>query len=128
MGKVHLSAPLYISPAGNAIASSSGSPHLATPRAVNPGPALPGRRGVVGLGSRVKTGGMGRGEVEHFRKIPGVRVVALCDVDSANLGPEVEKFARRSEKVAVNADVRKLLENKDIDAVVVTTLNHSLGS
>ena len=77
------------------------------------------RIGVVGLGSHVKAGGMGRGEVRHFTKIPGVRVVALCDVDSANLGPEVEKFRGRKEKVAAFADVRKLLENKDVDAVVV---------
>jgi len=82
------------------------------------------RVGVVGLGSRVKSGGMGRGEVQHFRSIPGVRVVALCDVDSANLGPEVDKFQKRKEKVAAYADVRKLLENKDVDTVVVTTPNH----
>jgi predicted dehydrogenase len=82
------------------------------------------RIGVVGIGSRVKTGGMGRGEIQHFRTIPGVRVVALCDVDSANLGPEVEKFTKRNEKVAAYADVRRLLENKDIDAAVVTTPNH----
>ncbi len=82
------------------------------------------RIGVVGIGSRVKSGGMGRGEIQHFRNISGVRVVALCDVDSANLGPEVEKFQKRKEKVAAYADVRKLLENKDIDAVVVTTPNH----
>jgi len=82
------------------------------------------RLGVVGIGSRVKAGGMGRGEVEHFRTIPGVRVVALCDVDRANLGPEVENLAKRNEKVAAYADVRRLLENKDIDAIVVTTPNH----
>ena len=62
------------------------------------------RLAVVGIGSRVKTGGMGRNEIQHFRKIPGVRVVALCDVDSANLGPEVEKFKSRKEKVAAYAD------------------------
>jgi predicted homoserine dehydrogenase-like protein len=67
------------------------------------------RLGVIGIGSRVKTGGMGRNEIQHFRKIAGVRVVALCDVDSANLGPEVEKFAQRNEKVAAYADFRKLL-------------------
>jgi len=31
-----------------------------------------------GIGSKVKTGGMGRNEIQHFRKIPGVRIVALC--------------------------------------------------
>ena len=51
-------------------------------------------------------------------------MVALCDVDSANLGPEVEQFQKRKEPVAAYSDVRKLLENKDIDAIVVTTPNH----
>ncbi len=82
------------------------------------------RLAVVGVGSRVKAGGMGRNEVRAFRKIPGVRVVALCDVDSANLGPEVEAFQKRKEKVAAYRDVRKLLESKEVDAVVVTTPNH----
>lgn len=82
------------------------------------------RMGVVGIGSHVKAGGMGRGEIQHFRGIPGVRVVALCDVDSANLNPEVEKLRQKHEQVAAFADVRKLLDNKDIDAIVVTTPNH----
>jgi predicted dehydrogenase len=82
------------------------------------------RIGVVGLGSKVKSGGMGRGEVRNFRNIPGVRVLALCDVDHAILGAEVEQCEKRKEKVAAYADVRKLLENKDIDAIVVTTPNH----
>jgi predicted dehydrogenase len=82
------------------------------------------RVAVVGVGSRVKIGGMGRNEIRSFRKIPGVRVVALCDVDDANLGPEVESFQKRNEQVAAHRDVRKLLESKDVDAVVVTTPNH----
>ncbi len=82
------------------------------------------RVAVVGVGSRVKAGGMGRNEVRAFRKVPGVRVVALCDVDRANLGPEVEASEKRHERVAAYADVRKLLESKEIDAVVVTTPNH----
>jgi predicted dehydrogenase len=82
------------------------------------------RLGVVGIGSTVKAGGMGKGEVRTFRKIPGVRIAALCDVDSAHLGPEVEDCKKRHENVAAYADVRKLLESNEVDAVVVTTPNH----
>jgi hypothetical protein len=82
------------------------------------------RLAVVGVGSRVKIGGMGRNEIRDFGQIPGVRIVALCDVDEANLGPEVESFAKRNEKVAAYSDVQKLLESKDVDAVVVATPNH----
>lgn len=82
------------------------------------------RLAVVGVGSRVKIGGQGRNEIRSFRQIPGVRIVALCDVDDANLRPEVESFQKRNEKVAAYTDVRQLLERKDVDAVVVTTPNH----
>jgi predicted dehydrogenase len=82
------------------------------------------RLAVVGVGSRTKIGGMGRNEIRTFRKIPGVRIVALCDVDDATLGPEVESFQKRNETVAAYTDVRQLLDSKDIDAVVVTTPNH----
>ncbi|NLY02117.1 MAG: Gfo/Idh/MocA family oxidoreductase [Rhodopirellula sp.] len=82
------------------------------------------RFAVVGVGSRVKIGGMGRNEIRSFRQIPGVRIVALCDVDDANLGPEIESFQKRNETVAAYHDVRKLLDSKEVDAVVVTTPNH----
>jgi hypothetical protein len=82
------------------------------------------RLGVIGIGSRVKIGGKGRGEIKAFRAIPGVRVVALCDVDNANLDPEVEAFKKRNEQVEAYHDVRKMLESKEIDAVVITTPDH----
>jgi len=50
------------------------------------------RLGVIGVGSRVKIGGMGRNEIAAYLKIPGMRFVALCDCDKANLMPEVEKL------------------------------------
>jgi hypothetical protein len=82
------------------------------------------RLAVVGVGSTVKIGGKGKQDIRDFRKVPGVRVVALCDVDHANLDPEVEQFKKRNEKVDAYTDVRKLLEDKNIDAVSVTTPNH----
>jgi predicted dehydrogenase len=82
------------------------------------------RLAVIGVGSRTKIGGQGRNEIRSFRQVPGVRIVALCDVDEANLGAEVESFQQRNEKVAAYADVRRLLDSPDIDAVVVTTPNH----
>jgi len=82
------------------------------------------RLAVVGVGSRTKIGGMGRNEIRSFRQVPGVRIVALCDVDEANLRPEVESFQKRNEPVAAYSDVRRLLDSQDVDAVVVTTPNH----
>ncbi|HEY5910160.1 MAG TPA: Gfo/Idh/MocA family oxidoreductase [Verrucomicrobiae bacterium] len=82
------------------------------------------RLAVVGIGSKVKIGGKGKADIRDFRKIQGVRIVALCDVDRAHLDPEVDQFHKWNEKVEAYVDVRRLLENKDIDAVSVTTPNH----
>jgi len=82
------------------------------------------RVAMVGLGSYVKIGGKGRHDIETFRNIPGVRIVALCDVDTAILGPEVDKFKKRNEPVKAYTDVRKCLEDKEIDVIVNSTPNH----
>jgi hypothetical protein len=57
------------------------------------------RLGVVGIGSSVKIGGKGKQDIRDFRKIPDVRIVALCDVDRAHLDPQVEQFQKWNEKV-----------------------------
>ena len=69
--------------------------------------------------------GQGKGHIEGFRKIPGVRVVALCDVDKDVLEKEAAKFRERNESVETYTDVRKLLENPNIDAISTATPNHS---
>jgi len=68
----------------------------------------------------------GRGQ-EHLRMIAGtkgLRLVALCDPDPAILAANVRKAEGRGEKVAAFADVRKLLERGDVDAVTIATPNH----
>jgi hypothetical protein len=82
------------------------------------------RLGTIGVGSFVKIGGKGRGDVRDFRKIPGVRVTALCDCDSDNLGHEVERFKKRNEPVKAFRDFRDLLDDPEIDAISITTPNH----
>jgi predicted dehydrogenase len=104
------------------VAAATTLPFIPWSRAAGANDAV--RLAVVGVGSKVKIGGKGKQDIQAFRKIPGVRIVALCDVDHANLDPEVEQFNKRNEKVAAYTDVRKLLESKEIDAVTVTTPNH----
>ncbi len=82
------------------------------------------RIGVVGVGSNVKIGGKGKADIRDWHKVPGVRVVALCDVDKANLEPELRKWRDAHEDMDGYTDVRQLLERRDIDAVSVTTPNH----
>jgi len=82
------------------------------------------RLAIVGMGSKVKIGGMGRNDMGDCRKIPGVRIAALCDVDSVNLGYAVEDCEKNNEKPDTFVNYRELLQRKDIDAVWVTTPNH----
>jgi predicted dehydrogenase len=76
------------------------------------------RVGVVGIR------GQGSNHIKWFSRIPGVRVVAICDPDRAFLDREEQKFKERNEKVDRYVDYRKLLEDKNIDAVVTATPNH----
>jgi predicted dehydrogenase len=68
--------------------------------------------------------GQGKSHIEGFRKIPGVRVVALCDVDRDVAEREAKKFRDRSESIATYTDVRKLLDSGMIDAISIATPNH----
>ena len=68
--------------------------------------------------------GRGQDHLASLRNIKGVRLVALCDVDSAILNAEVNKTNAHGEKVTGYQDIRKLLENDDIDAVTIATPNH----
>ncbi len=73
------------------------------------------RIAVIGLNGR------GASHIGEFKKIKGVKIVALCDVDLRVL----EARAKNMEGVKKYQDFRKLLEDKQIDAVSIATTNHS---
>ena len=68
--------------------------------------------------------GRGKSHISGFREQKGVRIVALCDVDQNVLDKGVKEFKDRGETVTGYQDIRKLLENSDIDAVSIATPNH----
>lgn len=76
------------------------------------------RVAVVGFGSR------GGSHISAFSGMKGVRLAALCDCDSHILDGAVKRQADKGNKVEAYTDVRKLLENKDIDAISTATPNH----
>ena len=78
------------------------------------------RVGIVGFGGRGKDhiGGM-RGLAKQ-----DVRIVALCDVDDKILRAGCESFSQRNEQVGAFSDIRKLLEQDDLDAITIATPNH----
>jgi len=68
--------------------------------------------------------GHGRTHKDAYLRISGVRVVALCDADRDVLERGVRQFKARNEKVDACVDIRRLLEDKSIDAISTTTPNH----
>ena len=68
--------------------------------------------------------GRGGSHIKEFHEMSGVRVVALCDVDRNVLGSRAKPFKDRNEKVDTYVDIRKLLEDKNIDAISIATTNH----
>jgi predicted dehydrogenase len=65
-------------------------------------------------------GTWGRG-LDFFGTLAGENVVALCDVDANHLAGAAEKFP----KAQRYADWRKCLDQKDIEAVVCCTTDHT---
>ena len=87
----------------------------------------PVRIAIVGLGGLNipgSVGGRGRQLIAVLRKIPEAKIVALCDVDRTILEDSVEAFKKRGETVSAYTDVRKVLQEKSVDAVVIALPNH----
>jgi predicted dehydrogenase len=57
--------------------------------------------------------------------VPGTTLVAICDPDQRVLDRRAGEFAeKRNIEVETEQDLRRILDRKDIDAVVVATPNH----
>lgn len=82
------------------------------------------RLAVIGLGAR----GSGS-HIPEFGSMPGVKIAAVCDPDRERLSAGAQKvsdsFNYKPEEVA---DVRKLMDRKDVDVVSIATMQywHSL--
>jgi predicted dehydrogenase len=70
--------------------------------------------GVIGCGGR------GNELLGHFGALGDVRIAALCDPDAQRL----DETAAKHSGAAKYADMRKLLDDKNIDAVAIATCNH----
>jgi len=77
------------------------------------------RVAVIGFKSR------GGGHISSLLKIPGVRLVALCDVDADVMAKQVQSLAKKDIKVKEYKDFRECCADPDIDAVTIATPNHS---
>jgi predicted dehydrogenase len=78
------------------------------------------RIAVIGVRSR------GRQLIDDgIRKNKGGVLVAICDVDQRELDKAAENLAKEKITVTKYTDYRKLLESKDVDAVIIATPNHT---
>ncbi len=77
---------------------------------------------VVGL---IGCKGMGWSNLDRFLNVETVECKALCDVDQNVLNQRASELEERTgKKPRLYNDYRKLLEDKDIDAVIVATPDH----
>ncbi len=79
------------------------------------------RVAVIGIGVK------GRLHIGYFGSLPGVRVVAVVDVDPERVAEGIELAKKHGSDVKGYSDGRHVLDRKDIDAIVIATPNHWHG-
>ncbi len=72
----------------------------------------------------------GKAHIRAYQQMPGVRLVALCDVDEKVLQTQADALAKENIKVQTYRDIRKLLDSKEVDAISCALPNrwHSLAA
>src|SRR5882757_4367274 len=71
--------------------------------------------------------GMGWANVKAALKIPGVNIVALCDIDKNVLDKRLAELGKMNidtSKIKTYGNYKGLLDQKDIDAVIIGTPDH----
>jgi predicted dehydrogenase len=84
----------------------------------------PNEKVVVAL---IGCGGMGRADLHDFVRLPDFEIAAVCDVDTNHTKEALNDLKQRNRpthKVQVETDFRRVLERRDIDAVIVGTPDH----
>src|SRR5580698_8217087 len=85
---------------------------------------------VLGANDRVRVAiiglrGRGKDHLNGITKVPGVELAAICDIDESIIAARLADIDKmKLPKPKTYSDVRKVLEDKSIDAITVATPNH----
>jgi predicted dehydrogenase len=109
--------------AASALAAAQAAPR---PRGGSPEGAGRGQAPRAAAGEKIVlgfigTGGMGTGLINIFKKFPDVEIAAVCDVHEPHLRRAQSEAGGSPEAYG---DFRRVLDHKDLDAVVVATPDH----
>ena len=69
----------------------------------------------------IGSGGMGVADTTTALTVPGIKLVAVCDLYDGRLA-EAQK--RWGSDIAITRDYREILDRKDVDAVIIATPDH----
>jgi predicted dehydrogenase len=97
-------------------AAGLAAPAILSRAAVNANDTV--RVAVVGMN------GQGKSHIREYTGMEKVELAALCDVDESVLGARMKELEPRGIKPKTYTDVRRLLEDKSIDAISIATPNH----
>src|SRR4051794_21925799 len=87
-----------------------------------PSSAADSRKVVLGI---IGPGGMGSNHIRYLAKRPDVEIAWVCDVDKDRLAKAAKLVEDGSKKAPQAAgDMRKVLDDKAVDAVVIATPDH----
>ena len=104
----------------NATALAAGASLLGAPR--HGSAESPNEKVVLAL---IGAGGRGRIVIGNLARLPGVEVKYVCDAEGARAGHAVGELEKtQAFAPALAGDMRKVLDDKDVDGVVIATPEH----
>ena len=93
-------------------------------------PLLGASRAFAAANDRIRVavlgmGGRGSDHIKQVSAVPGVELAAFCDPDETIMAGKAKLFeSQTGKKPMIVQDLRRVLDDKNIDAVTIATCNH----